>query len=142
LNLLLHGAWLLIAQCFQFLSIHADRFQLRCSLEASKGFPAIHLVLQPLEIKGYRPENHSHQFLAMSGASQSQHPFCYSCLHKGLIISVKLIRFLVCADYITTPSYEGLTTRKHSLILYWKLGNTKGVTIPMNLSTSFARRRR
>ena len=38
------GAWLLIAQSENFFSIHDCRFQLRCSVFGSKGFPAVHEV--------------------------------------------------------------------------------------------------
>ena len=38
------GAWLLIAQSENFSSVHDCRFQLRCSVFGTKGFPAIHEV--------------------------------------------------------------------------------------------------
>lgn len=38
---LINRASLLIVQSFQFLNIHVCHFGLRCSLEGSKGFPAI-----------------------------------------------------------------------------------------------------
>ena len=46
MNLRLYGAWLLIAQSTVFSNIRAYRFQLRCSASGSKGFPAMHPVIQ------------------------------------------------------------------------------------------------